>query len=121
MEKLDFSKYKNLKPIDDKIIIKKVDNTRKMTDGLYIPEQTRDSNVGYIVAVGPGLRNFNTHSDRQLLLEKKEYLENTDRYPMVCKVGDKVVYSTIVGQRVVVDGDELIIQRETELLYIINE
>jgi chaperonin GroES len=117
---IDYKKYSNLRPIDDKIIIKKEDNSRVMSGGVYLPEQTKDSNIGYIVAVGPGQRNFNAASDRKLLLEQKDYLENTDRYPMMCKVGDKVVYSTIVGQRIVVDNDELIIQRESELLYIVK-
>ena len=113
-------KYENLQPIDDKVIIVK-DNEQEKVQGVYVPEtSTIDTHTGIIVAVGPGLRDFNAKEGKILLTSNNNTGNISNRLSMVCSIGDRVVYSKVVGQKIKIDGEELISQRESDIIAIIN-
>ncbi len=92
-----------LNPLHDRVVLKRVDNERKTTSGIVIPDSAAEkSDQAEVVAVGPGARDANG----QLL-------------PMSVKVGDRVVLGKYAGQAVKLYGEELLILREEEILAIV--
>jgi len=122
---MNIDKYKVLQPIDDKVVIKKEKTDSKTSGGLILPESTQDNaKYGIIVAVGPGLKEMTSELNTvRTLNEIKTYNEHVElkRIGMMIKNGDRVLYSTIHGQKFNFDDEDLIIQRESEILCIINK
>jgi chaperonin GroES len=93
-----------LRPLNDRVIIKRLDNERKTASGIVIPESAAEKpDQGEILAVGPGKRS----DDGKLT-------------PVDVKVGDKVLFGKYAGQSVKVDGEELLVIREEEILAVIQ-
>jgi chaperonin GroES len=93
-----------LRPLNDRVIIKRLDNERKTASGIVIPESAAEKpDQGEILAVGPGKRT----EDGKVL-------------PVDVKVGDKVLFGKYAGQAVKVDGEELLVIREEEILAVIQ-
>ena len=93
-----------LRPLNDRVIIKRLDNERKTASGIVIPESAAEKpDQGEILAVGPGKRT----DDGKVL-------------PVDVKVGDKVLFGKYAGQAVKVDGEELLVIREEEILAVIQ-
>jgi chaperonin GroES len=93
-----------LRPLNDRVIIKRLDNERKTASGIVIPESAAEKpDQGEILAVGPGKRT----EDGKIL-------------PVDVKVGDKVLFGKYAGQAVKVDGEELLVIREEEILAVIQ-
>ena len=93
-----------LRPLNDRVIIKRLDNERKTASGIVIPESAAEKpDQGEILAVGPGKRT----EDGKVL-------------PVDVKVGDKVLFGKYAGQSVKVDGEELLVIREEEILAVIQ-
>lgn len=91
-----------LRPLGDRVIVKRLDNERQTASGIVIPESaTEKPDQGTVVAVGPGKR-----SDDGTVL------------PLDLKVGDKVLFGKYAGQSVKVDGDEVLVIREEEVLAV---
>jgi chaperonin GroES len=93
----------NLLPTEDRLVIRRSDNTQTTTPGgLYIPENAKEKPVtGLVLAAGPGRIN-----DAGLV-------------PMMVKVGQTVLYGKYAGTEVTVDGDDLLILRETDVLAVV--
>ena len=90
-------------PLADRVVIKALEETEQMRGGLYIPDTAKEKpQQGEIIAVGPG-----------------RYEKNV-RVPMEVKVGDKVLYGKYSGTEVTVDGESLLILRESDVLAVIN-
>ena len=93
-----------LRPLNDRVIIKRLDNERKTASGIVIPESAAEKpDQGEILAVGPGKRT----EDGKVL-------------PVDVKVGDKVLFGKYAGQSVKVDGEELLVIREDEILAVVQ-
>ena len=93
-----------LRPLHDRVIVKRLDNERTTASGIVIPESaTEKPDQGEVLAVGTGKRT----EDGKVL-------------PMDVKVGDKVLFGKYAGQTVKVDGDEVLVIREDEILAVIQ-
>ncbi|VCU70674.1 10 kDa chaperonin 2 [Pigmentiphaga humi] len=93
-----------LRPLHDRVIVKRLDNERKTASGIVIPESAAEKpDQGEILAVGPGKKT----EDGKVL-------------PVDVKVGDKVLFGKYAGQAVKVDGEELLVIREEEILAVIQ-
>ena len=93
-----------LRPLNDRVIVKRLDNERTTASGIVIPESAAEkSDQGEVLAVGPGKRT----DDGKVL-------------PLDLKVGDKILFGKYAGQSVKVDGEELLVIREEEIFAIIE-
>ena len=93
-----------LRPLHDRVIVKRLDNERKTASGIVIPESAAEKpDQGEILAVGPGKKN-----------------EDGKVQSLDVKVGDKVLFGKYAGQTVKVDGDEVLVIREEEILAVVN-
>ncbi|MDX3904786.1 MAG: co-chaperone GroES [Pigmentiphaga sp.] len=93
-----------LRPLHDRVIVKRLDNERKTASGIVIPESAAEKpDQGEVLAVGPGKKT----EDGKVL-------------PVDLKVGDKVLFGKYAGQAVKVDGEELLVIREEEILAVIQ-
>lgn len=91
-----------LRPLGDRVIVKRLDNERQTASGIVIPESAAEKpDQGTVVAVGPGKRA----DDGKVL-------------PLDLKVGDKVLFGKYAGQSVKVDGEEVLVIREEEVLAV---
>ena len=90
-------------PLADRVVIKPMEEAEQMRGGLYIPDTAEEKpQQGEIVAVGPG-----RHEDGK-------------RIPMEVKVGDKVLYGKYSGTEVTVDGQQVLILRESDVLAVVG-
>ena len=95
----------NIKPLDDRILIKPIAAQEKTASGIYLPENAKEKPMtGTVVAVGPGKLN-----------------DDGGRTAPSIQKGDTVVYGKYAGTEVDVDGDDLMIVRENELLGVIEK
>ena len=93
----------NVSPLSDRVVIKALDEAEQMRGGLYIPDTAKEKpQQGEIIAVGPGR------------------FEKDKRVPMDVKVGDKVLYGKYSGTEVTIDGEQLLILRESDVLAVLN-
>jgi len=92
-----------LRPLHDRVIVKRLDNERTTASGIVIPESAAEKpDQGEVLAVGPGKK---TEAGKVL--------------PMDVKIGDKILFGKYAGQTVKVDGDEVLVIREEEILAVI--
>jgi chaperonin GroES len=90
-------------PLADRVVIKALEETEQMRGGLYIPDTAKEKpQQGEIVAVGPGR------------------FEKEKRVPMDVKVGDKVLYGKYSGTEVTLDGEQLLILKESDILAVVG-
>jgi chaperonin GroES len=94
----------NLRPLQDRIIVKRVEEETKTAGGLFIPETAKEKpQRGKIVAVGNGKKT----EDGKVL-------------PLDVKVGDLVLFGKYAGTEIKVDGDEYLMMREDDLLAVVE-
>jgi chaperonin GroES len=94
----------NVQPMADRVVIEAMEETEEMRGGLYIPDTAKEKpQQGKIVAVGPGRLN-----------------DDGERIPMEVKEGDRVLYGKYAGTEVTVDGRELLIIKESDVLAILT-
>ena len=95
----------NIKPLEDRIVVKPLDAEQTTASGLVIPDTAKEKpQEGEVVAVGPG--RFNEDGD--------------ERIPMDVSVGDKVIYSKYGGTEVKYGGDELLILSARDVLAVVS-
>ena len=93
-----------IRPLHDRIIVKRVEEERKTASGIVIPDSaTEKPDQGEVKAVGPGKRD-----------------ENGKVIAMDLKVGDRVLFGKYSGQVVKVDGDELLVMREEDVMGVVE-
>lgn len=91
-------------PLQDRVLVRRVESEEKTAGGLIIPDNAKEKPAeGLIVAVGTGARD-----------------EDGDRIAMDVKEGDKVLFGKWSGTEVTVDGEELLIMKESDILGIIS-
>jgi len=94
----------NLRPLQDRIIVKRVEEETKTAGGLFIPETAKEKpQRGEIVAVGNGKKT----EDGKVL-------------PLDVKVGDLVLFGKYAGTEVKVDGDDYLMMREDDILAVVE-
>ena len=94
-----------LKPLADRVVVRALEETETMRGGLYIPDTAKEKpQQGEVVAAGPG----------------KFDEKGGQRIPMDVKVGDKILYGKYSGTEVTIDGEQLLILRESDVLAVIN-
>ena len=94
-----------IRPIHDRVIVKREDEERKSPGGIVIPDTAAEKPIrGKIVAVGKG-----------------KILENGNVRPLDLKVGDKILFGKYGGTEVKVDGDELLVMREEDVMAVIEK
>jgi chaperonin GroES len=92
-----------IRPLHDRVIVKRLDNERKTASGIVIPDSAAEKpDQGEIIAVGPGKRDDN---GKQIALD--------------VKVGDRVLFGKYSGTEVKIDGEEHLILREDDVLAIL--
>lgn len=94
----------NLRPLQDRIIVKRVEEETKTAGGLFIPETAKEKpQRGQIVAAGNGKKT-----------------EEGKVLPLDVKVGDTVLFGKYAGTEVKVDGEEYLMMREDDLLAVVE-
>ena len=94
----------NIRPLHDRVLVKREDETHLSPGGIVIPDTaTEKPTRGEVMAVGKG-----------------KILDNGDIRPLSVKVGDKVLFGTYAGTEVKVEGDELVVMREEDLMAVID-
>ena len=94
----------DVKPLADRVVVRALEETEQMRGGLYIPDTAKEKPMqGEVVAVGPG-----------------KFDDKGNRVPMDVKAGDKVLYGKYSGTEVTVEGEQLLILRESDVLAVIG-
>jgi len=94
----------NIRPLHDRILVKRLDEESKTAGGLFIPDTAKEKPIqGKVIAVGAGKR------------DKEGKLIALD-----VKAGDRVLFSKYSGTEVKLDGEEHLIMREDDLLAVID-
>ena len=95
----------SFRPLHDRVLVKRVKEEEKTRGGIIIPETAQEKpQEGEVVAVGPGARD-----------------EDGERVELDVKVGDRILFGKWSGTEVKVDGDELLIMKESDILGVIEE
>ena len=93
-----------LRPLADRVIVKRLENETKTASGIVSPDNAAEKpDQGEVLAVGPGRLD-----------------DDGDRMPMSVKVGDRVLFGKYSGQTVKVDGDELLVMKEDDLFAVVE-
>lgn len=93
-----------LRPLHDRVIIKRLDNERKTASGIVIPDNAAEKpDQGEIVAVGNG-----------------KVGDDGKVRALGVKVGDKVLFGKYSGQTVKVEGEELLVMREEDIMAVVE-
>jgi chaperonin GroES len=96
--------FMKLRPLHDRVIIKRLDVERKTASGIVIPENAAEKpDQGEVLAVGNG-----------------KVGDDGKVRPLGVKVGDKVLFGKYSGQTVKVDGDELLVMREEDIMAVVE-
>jgi len=95
----------NLKPLNDRVIVRRFEEEQKTAGGLIIPDTAKEKPIqGEILAVGSG-----------------KLMEDGSRRPLDIKAGDRVLFGKYAGTDIKVEGEELLIMREDDILAIIEK
>ena len=94
-----------LRPLADRVIVKRVENETKTASGIVIPDSAAEKpDQGEVLAVGNG-----------------KILEDGKVRPLDVKVGDRVLFGKYSGQTVKVEGNEYLIMREEHIMAIVQK
>ncbi len=94
----------NIRPLYDRIVVRRLEDKENMQGGLYIPDSAKEKpQEGEIVAVGKGKR-----------------LEDGKVIALDVKPGDRILFGKYSGNEIKIDGEELLIMREDEVLGILE-
>ena len=95
----------NMKPLDDRLVVKPLEQEEITPSGIVLPETAKEKpQKGEVMAVGPGARD-----------------EDGKRIPMELKTGDKVLFAKYAGTEIKVEGEKLLILRESDILAVLAE
>ncbi|CAK0746799.1 cochaperonin GroES [Gammaproteobacteria bacterium] len=94
----------NIRPLHDRVIVRRVEEERRSAGGIVIPDTATEKPIrGEVMAVGRG-----------------KILESGEVRPMDVKVGDRVLFGKYSGTEVKVDGQELLVMREEDIMAILE-
>ena len=93
-----------IRPLHDRVIVKRIEQQRKTASGIVIPDSAAEKpEQGEVLAISSGKR-----------------LRDGTVQPLSLQVGDKVLFGKFAGQAVKVNGDELLVLREDDVLAVIE-
>ena len=93
-----------IRPLHDRVIVKRLEEERKTASGIVIPDAAAEKpDQGQILSVGPGKRD-----------------ENGKHVALDVKVGDRILFGKYSGQTVKVDGEELLVMREEDIMGVVE-
>jgi chaperonin GroES len=94
----------NIQPLHDRVIVKRIDEGEQVRGGIIIPDSAKEkSQEGEVIAAGNG-----------------KYRKDGSRQPLDVNAGDRVLFGKFGGSEIKIDGEELLIMREDEILGIIT-
>ena len=94
----------SFRPLHDRVLVRRVDEDEKTSGGIIIPDTAKEKpSQGEVVSVGPGERD-----------------DNGNRVTLDVKKGDKILFGKWSGTEVNVNGEELLIMKESDILAIIK-
>ena len=94
----------NLRPLHDRVIVKRMEEERMSAGGIVIPDSATEKPIrGEVLAVGNG-----------------KILENGEKRALDISVGDKILFGKYSGTEVKVDGEELLVMREEDIMAVIE-
>jgi chaperonin GroES len=94
-----------VRPLHDRVIVKRIEEDQKTKGGIIIPDTAKEKpQMGEVIAVGPGKKT-----------------EEGKLIPLDVKKDDKVLFSKYAGNEIKIEGEELLIMREEDILGIITK
>ena len=91
-------------PLQDRVVVRRIQEEEKTPGGIIIPDTAKEKpSEGEVIAVGPGARN-----------------DKGDIVPVEVKPGDRVLFGKWSGTEVKIDGQELLIMKESDIMGIIT-
>ena len=92
------------RPLHDRVVVRRVQEQERSAGGIIIPDTAKEKPLqGEILAVGPGARN-----------------EKGDLVPLTVSVGDQVLFGKWSGTETRIDGEELLIMKEADIMAIVG-
>ena len=94
----------SIRPLHDRVLVRRIEEETTTAGGIYIPDNAKEKpSQGEVLAVGHG-----------------KHLDNGDIRSLDVKVGDKVLFGKYSGNEVKMDGEELLVMREDDIMGIIE-
>ena len=92
-----------IRSLHDRVVVKRLEAERKTASGIVIPDSSAEKpDQGEVIAIGPGKH------------------ENGTVLPMCVKVGDRVLFGKYSGQAVKIDGEEVLVMREEDIMGVLE-
>ncbi len=92
------------RPLHDRVVVRRIEAEEKTTGGIIIPDTAKEKPMeGEVIAVGPGARN-----------------EQGQLVPLDVKQGDRILFGKWSGTEVKIDGEELLIMKESDIMGIVD-
>jgi len=93
-----------IRPLHDRVIVKRIEEERKTPGGIVIPDNAAEKpDQGEVLAIGTG-----------------KVMDDGKVRPLAVKVGDRVIFGKYSGSTVKVDGDELLVMREEDIMGVVT-
>jgi len=93
-----------IRPLHDRVIVKRIEEERRTPGGIVIPENAAEKpDQGEVLAIGGG-----------------KIMDDGKVRPLAVKVGDRVIFGKYSGSTVKVDGDELLVMREEDIMGVVT-
>jgi chaperonin GroES len=93
------------RPLHDRVVVKRIDAEEKTSGGIIIPDTAKEKPMeGEVIAAGPGARG-----------------EDGTLHPLDLKVGDRVLFGKWSGTEIKLDGQELLIMKESDILGVLSD
>ena len=94
-----------IRPLHDRVIVKRIEEERKTAGGIVIPDNAAEKpDQGEVLAIGTG-----------------KVMDDGKVRPLAVKVGDRVLFGKYSGSSVKLDGDELLVMREEDIMGVITK
>ena len=94
-----------IRPLHDRVVVKRLEDEKTTASGIVIPDSAAEKpDTGEVMAVGGG-----------------KILEDGSSRPVDVKIGDKILFGKYSGQTVKVDGDELLVMREDDIMGVMDD
>ncbi|MGO8841623.1 MAG: co-chaperone GroES [Methyloceanibacter sp.] len=92
------------RPLHDRVVVRRIEPEQKTTGGIIIPDTVKEKPMeGEVTGVGPGTRS-----------------EDGKLHPLDLRVGDRVLFGKWSGSEVKIDGEELLIMKESDIMGILG-
>jgi chaperonin GroES len=95
----------HIRPLHDRVIVSRIDEGEQRVGGIIVPDSAKEKPMqGKVIAAGNG-----------------KYREDGERVPLDVKAGDRILFGKYSGQEIKVEGEDVLIMREDEVLAIIDD